>query len=104
MTPRRLCHLAVAAAAIASALPADAGHRRSRSCAPCAGSSGNWYHFTSGRGMYVPFASETTPVSRPTGSRVIYATGPATYHGHAPPAGYAPPVRYSTPCRGCGVR
>ncbi len=58
MTDRRtlVTRLAFAAALLIAASTSQAGHRSCSSCGTAGRSAGNWYHFTSGGGMYVPTA------------------------------------------------
>ena len=56
MSLRRLVVLAAGLLVAASAAPAEAGHR---SCRTCSTGQGNWFHFTSGSGYYVPYARKT---------------------------------------------
>ena len=83
----------------ASALPAEAAHRRCRTC-PGGYSSGGWFHYRSGGGMYVPFSSPTQ-----------YASHETVVHGPAWPSpqpywpAHGQPIRYSQPgCVGCMPR
>lgn len=88
-------------------LPAEAGRRHSRSCSSCSGgSSGAWYHFTSGGGSYVPFASQTVATYGGESSS-LNCGAPATYHrtsGHSYHHGYVSPAVHRAPsgCRNCG--
>ncbi|MGC1276115.1 MAG: hypothetical protein WBC44_20620 [Planctomycetaceae bacterium] len=89
-------------------LPAEAGRRHGRSCSSCSGgSSGAWYHFTSGSGSYVPFASQTVATSYGDEPMAATCGAPATYHqasGHSYHQGYVSPAVHRDPsgCRNCG--
>lgn len=90
MNRKRLAKLGVVAAALVMpASAAEGSHSRCRTC-----SSGGWYHFTSGRGMYVPYASKTvSPPAQQMSGRVIMPSQAAT--------DCRPAVRYVRPCSGC---
>ena len=90
--------LAVLGALLVAPTDAEAGHRRCRTCCAGATSGGNWFHYTSGGGMYVPFARSTPVVT--TVSHGAVSSSP-----YVPPPAYGPPVQYAAPyCHGCRPR
>lgn len=101
MRARHLWGLVIAIIVTTSALSAEAGHRR-RCCSSASNCSrGGWYHFTSGSGMYVPFATETVSTESSAG----WEHGPTACRRCGHPSGYVQPVRYGRPtCSGCYSR
>lgn len=92
MNRRTLWGIVTVALMVAWTLPADAG-RRHRSCRTCSTTgSGTWFHFTSGGGTYVPFASTTT-----AGRGTDYPTYPSSHSGMVYGASYSAPPHYSSP-------
>ena len=74
------------------AAPAEAGqrHQQCRTCST-SGGGGNWFHFTSGGGTYVPFASKTSSMPVTSYSTYSSPTSAMTYG-----AGHSKPRRYSS--------
>ena len=99
MNLKRLGLSATFVLGVTMALPAEAAHRRCRTCSGGA-SQGGWYHFRSGHGMYVPFASQV--VSAPSGT-ISHAPAQMVHHGPVHGAGW--PVQPGPmPCRTCYQR
>lgn len=105
MSRKFLCGAVVVFVVAALSLPADAGRRHHRSySSSCGHAAGNWYHFTSGGGSYIPFA--TKPVTHPSGASWQPVTRSSTYS--APVASprtsgtrSVSPTISPRPCRSC---
>ena len=100
MDVRQLVGVTVVVLVLGMTTVAEAGRRHrhhSRHCTTPT-SSGQWFHFSSGGGRYVPFASAT--VAAPAYSQpqpVPYRSGRVIQ----PASGYRP---YQPSCHGCSVR